>query len=76
MVEEEAVWHEVAGVEDDGRQHVQEEDVGGEGRNGGSLRVEEQEADDDAQHHQHARLGEHVRQLGRHVEHCRRRHRC
>ena len=40
MVEEQPVGHEVAGVQDDGRQHVDEECVGGQG--GGDLGRERQ----------------------------------
>ena len=46
MVEEQAVRHEVAGVQDDGRQHVDEEHIGGEGGHRGRLGVEQEESDE------------------------------
>ena len=68
VVEEESVGHEVASIEDDWGQHVDEEDVGREGRDGGRVGVEEEEANHHPQHDEHARLGEHLRQAGSHVE--------
>ena len=70
VVKEEAVWHEVSGVEDDGRKHVEEEDVGGEGGRRPVGRQEEQEADQDTDDDEQARLREDVRQLRGHVEAC------
>ena len=68
MIKKQSVWHEVTGIQDDGRQHEQEEDVGSEcwGR---VLGGEEQEKpDDDSHHDQEAGLGEYVVQLRCHVE--------
>lgn len=70
MIEEETVRHEVPSIQNNGRKHVQEEDIGGERRHGGRVGVEEQEADEDSEDDQHAGFGENVRQFGRHVESC------
>ena len=47
VVKEQTIRHEVSGVQDDGRQHVQEEDVGGQGGRRVIGGKEEQEADQD-----------------------------
>lgn len=68
MVEEQPIGHEVAGVQDDGRQHVQEERVGGQRRHVDAARLEQQEADDYADGDQQAGLREDLAELRRHVE--------
>jgi len=68
MVEEQPIGHEVASVQDDGRQHVQEERVGGQGRHVDAARLEQQEADDYADGDQQAGLREDLAELRRHVE--------
>lgn len=70
VIKEETVGHEIASIQDNGRKHVQEEDIGGERRHGGRVGVEEQEADEDAENDKHAGFRENVRQFGRHVESC------
>jgi len=70
VVEEETVRHEVSGVKDDGRQHVKEEDVWGEGGRRPVCRQEEQEPDQDSDDDEQTRLGEDVGQLRSHVETC------
>ena len=47
VVKEQTIRHEVSSVQDDGRQHVQEEDVGGQGGRRVIGGQEEQEADQD-----------------------------
>ena len=70
MVEKEPVGHEVARVQDDGRQHVEEEGGRRQRRYAHAVALEQQQADDDADHNQQTRLGEDGRQLRRHVESC------
>ena len=68
MIKEQSVRHKVASIEDDGRQHEEEEDVGCQ-RGGRVLRCEEEEEpDDDSHHNEETGLGEYVVQLGSHVE--------
>lgn len=70
MVEEEAVGHKVAGVEDDGGQHVEKECVWGERGDvytGGDI---EKQADHHPHRDQQAGLWEHLAQPRRHVEPC------
>lgn len=68
MVEEQPIGHEVAGVQDDGRQHVQEKRVGGQRRHVDAARLEQQEADDHTDGDQQAGLREDLAELRRHVE--------
>lgn len=68
MIEKQTIWHEITRVEDDWRQEVEEEDVSCERRYRSCLGVEEQQADDHAQHDQHARFGKYMGDLRRHVE--------
>ena len=60
MVKEQTIWHKISGIKDDGRQHVEEEDVRSQrGRRmiGGE---EEEETDEDTHDDQKARFGENV----------------
>ncbi|CAN7951687.1 unnamed protein product, partial [Ixodes pacificus] len=68
VVEEGPVGHVVAGVQHNGRQHEQEEHVRRQWPHRGQPRVEEQQADDHADHDQDATLGADEMQLGCHVE--------
>lgn len=68
MVEEQPIGHEVAGVQDDGRQHVQEERVGRQRGDVDAARLEQQQADDHADGDQQAGLREDLVELWRHVE--------
>lgn len=68
MIEEQPIGHEVAGVQDDGRQHVQEERVGRQRRNVDAARLEQQQTDDYADGDQQAGLREDLVELRRHVE--------
>lgn len=68
MVEEQPIGHEVAGVQDDGRQHVQEERVGCQRRYMDAARLEQQQTDDHADGDQQAGLREDLVELRRHVE--------
>jgi len=70
MVEEQPIGHEVAGVQDDGRQHVQEESVRSERRHVDAGRLEQEEADDYADGDQQTGLWEDLVELRRHVETC------
>ena len=47
VIKKQPVGHEISSVQDDGRQHVQEEDVGGQGGRRVIGGQEEQEADQD-----------------------------
>ena len=68
MIKEQSVRHEVAGIQDDRRQHEEEEDVRGQ-CGGRVLRGEEQEEPDDNSHNnEETGLREYVVQLGSHVE--------
>jgi len=60
VVEEQPVGHEVAGVQDDRRQHVQEEGVRRQRRHVHARRVEQQDANHHPHHDQQTRLGEHL----------------
>lgn len=75
MIEEQAIGHEVAGVQDDRRQHVQEERIGRQRRHVDAARLEQQQADDHADDDQQAGLWEDLVELGRHVEACHDKHR-
>jgi len=68
MVEEQPIGHEIAGVQDDGRQHVQEERVGRQRRDVDAARLEQQQADDHADGDQQAGLREDLAELRRHVK--------
>lgn len=68
MVEEQPIGHEVAGVQDDRRQHVQEERVGRQRRYVDAARLEQQQADDHANGDQQTGLWEDLVELRRHVE--------
>lgn len=68
MVEEQPIGHEVAGVQDDRRQHVQEERVGRQRRHVDHARLEQQQADNHADDDQQAGLWEDLVEFGRHVE--------
>ena len=68
LVKEEPVGHKVACIEDDRREHEEEENIGGEGRGRVLRGEEEQEADDDPDDDEEARLREDVVELGGHVE--------
>ena len=61
MVEKGSIGHEIAGVEDDGRQHVEEEGVGRQRQDADAVGVEEQQSDGDADHNQQTRLGKDLR---------------
>ena len=62
------VWHEVARIQDDGRQHKQEEGVRSERGGDFVTRQDEQEANHNTHDDQQARLGEDVMQHRGHVE--------
>ena len=68
VIEEETVGHEVTGVQNDGRQHEEKEEVRGQG--GGSLArgQVQQESDQDADDDQETGLGEDGVELGSHVK--------
>lgn len=68
MVEEQPIGHEVAGVQDDRRQHVQEERVGRQRRYVDAARLEQQQPDDHADGDQQAGLREDLVEFRRHVE--------
>lgn len=68
VVEEQPIRHEVAGVQDDGRQHVQEERVRRQRRHVNACRLEQQEADNHADGDQQTGLREDLAELRRHVE--------
>lgn len=68
MVEEQPIGHEVAGVQDDGRQHVQKERVGGQRWHVDAARLEQQETDDHADGDQQAGFREDLAEIRRHVE--------
>lgn len=68
MVEEQPIGHEVAGVQDDGRQHVQKKGIGGQRWHVDAARLEQQEADNHADGDQQAGLREDLVELRRHVE--------
>lgn len=68
VVEEQPIGHEVAGVQDDGRQHVQEERVRRQRRYVDATRLEQQDADDHTDDDQQAGLREDLAELRRHVE--------
>lgn len=70
IVEEHPVGHKVPGIEDDRRQHIEEERVRRERGHVQVGGVPQQHPDDDTHHNQQAGLGEHFAQLGRHVETC------
>ena len=68
VVEEKSVWHEVAGIQYNWREHVQEERVGGQEWD---MRVPgqgEQHTDQHPHNDQQARLGEDSGKFRRHVE--------
>lgn len=68
VVEEQPIGHKVAGVQDDRRQHVEEERVRRERRHVDAARLEQQHADDHADDDQQAGLREDLVELRRHVE--------
>lgn len=68
VVEEHAVGHEVARIQDDGRQHVEEERVRRQRLHIKVRRVVEDDTNYHTHDNQEARLGKHSVELGRHVE--------
>lgn len=68
MVEEQPIGHEVAGVQDDGRQHVQEERIGRQRRYVDAACLEQQQTNDHADGDQQAGLRKDLVELRRHME--------
>ena len=68
VVEEESVRHEVAGIQYNWREHVQEERVGGQGWDMHVPGLNEKHTDDHPHRDQQARFGEDSGQFRRHVE--------
>jgi hypothetical protein len=68
VIEEQAVRHEVTGIQYDRRQHVQEKCIGGEGRNIHVPCLSEKHTNDHPHSNQQARFGEDSGEFRRHVE--------
>lgn len=70
VIKKQAIWHEISGIENDRRKHVQEERGRRERLDAVALRMEEKQADNDANDNQQTRLWEDRRKFRRHMETC------